>query len=101
MTIGEPIAGVHHWTAVHPRIKSRVSSHFLAGSATLLDPLLPEEEGLQWSREHGPPQRIVLTNRHHLRHGEAFAEEFGCPILCNEAGMHEFAGGPGVEPFAV
>lgn len=94
----EVLPGVHHWTAEHPRIHARVSSHFLTGSATLIDPLLPEE-GMEWFEDH-PPHRIVLSNRHHLRHSERIAEAFGCPILCHESGLHEFAGGPAVEGFA-
>jgi hypothetical protein len=45
-------------------------------------------------------RRVVLSNRHHLRQAEALAERFSCPILCNEAGLHEFEGGPEVEGFA-
>jgi hypothetical protein len=94
----EVLPGVHHWTAEHPRIHARVSSHFLTGSATLIDPLLPDG-GMEWLEDH-PPQRIVLSNRHHLRHSEHIAEAFGCPILCHESGLHEFEGGPAVEGFA-
>jgi hypothetical protein len=40
---------------------------------------------------------VVLTNRHHLRH----STDFGCPIRCHEAGLHEFEGsGVHVEGFA-
>ena len=39
---------------------------------------------------------IVLTNRLHYRQSEAF----GCPVLCHEAGLHEFDGGEAVEGFA-
>ena len=42
----------------------------------------------------------MLSNRHHLRHAPELAERFGCPILCHEAGLHEFEGGPAVEGFA-
>ena len=94
MAISEPIPGVHHWTQIHPRIQSRVHSHYVAVSGTLIDPLIPDE-GIEWFDE-----RIVLSNRHHLRHSERLAERFGCPILCHEAGLHEFAGGPEVTGFA-
>ena len=94
----EALPGLHHWTAEHPRIRARVSSHFVAGSATAIDPLLPEEGGMEWFESH-PPQRIVLSNRHHLRHSERIAAAFGCPILCHESGLHEFEGGPSVEGF--
>jgi hypothetical protein len=56
-------------------------------------------QGLEWFRAAAEPQRIVLTNRHHYRDSDAFREEFGCPVLCHEAGLHEFERGPEVEGF--
>lgn len=94
----EVLPGVFHWSAVHPKIGVEVGSHFVAGSSTAIDPLLPEE-GIEWFEDR-PPQRVVLSNRHHLRHAEQLSEGFGCPILCHEEGLHEFAGGPPVEGFA-
>jgi hypothetical protein len=90
--------GLWHWTAMHPRIKSEVSSHFVASSGTLIDPMLPAE-GVDWFRERGEPRRVVLTNRHHYRQSGDFRRAFGCPVLCHEAGLHEFQGGPEVEGF--
>jgi hypothetical protein len=95
--------GVFWWTVRHPRIKQDVSSYFIAESGTLLDPMIPEE-GLDWFGADGGagvPQRIVLTNRHHLRDSEAFDAAFGCSVHCNDAGLHEFANGPDVEGFFV
>lgn len=94
----EVLDGVFHWKAVHPRIEIEVGCHFVAGSGTAIDPLLPAE-GIEWfdGRE---VRRIVLSNRHHLRHAPEIAKRFGCPILCHEAGLHEFAGGPRVDGFA-
>ncbi|HEX8645640.1 MAG TPA: hypothetical protein VF715_01985 [Thermoleophilaceae bacterium] len=92
--------GVLHWTAVHPKLGIEVSSYYVADAATLVDPMAPEEgvEALDGERR---PQRIVLTNRHHLRHSERFAAAFGIPILCHQAGLHEFSGGgPDVKPFS-
>jgi hypothetical protein len=94
----EVLPGVFHWRAKHPRIGVDVGCHFVAGSGTAIDPLLPEE-GIEWF-EGRDPQRIVLSNRHHLRHSEKIAQRFGCPILCHEAGLHEFQNGPEVEGFA-
>jgi hypothetical protein len=90
--------GLWHWTATHPRINSEVSSHFVAGSGTLIDPMLPVE-GVDWFRERGEPRRVVLTNRHHYRQSDDFVRAFGCSVLCHEAGLHEFEGGPEVEGF--
>jgi glyoxylase-like metal-dependent hydrolase (beta-lactamase superfamily II) len=94
----EILPGVFHWKAVHPRIKIEVDSHFLAGSGTAIDPLLPAE-GIEWFDGRGV-QRVVLSNRHHLRHAPELAERFSCPIHCQEAGLHEFADGPQVDGFA-
>ena len=97
----EVLPGVWHWTAHHPKLGIVVSSYWLEGGGVLIDPLVPEQEGLEWfalrSRE---PAAVLLTNRHHLREAPRFAERFGCPILCNGAGLHEFAGGPEVAGFA-
>jgi hypothetical protein len=96
----EILPGVLHWTALHPKIKFDVSSYYALDSRTLIDPLTPDDV-LAELREHAAPERIVLTNRHHLRESETLAAEFGCPILCHEAGLHEFAGGgPDVDGFA-
>jgi len=96
----EVLDGVVHWTARHPNIGILVSSYWLAAPRVLLDPLLPAE-GIEWFDER-PPQAILLTNRHHLRDSERLQARFGCSIHCNEAGLHEFAGGDAtVEGFAI
>jgi len=116
--------GIHHWKARHPRIQVEVSSYYVEPAATLIDPLEPAE-GIEWfetSRAHRPdgrrdsfphttrppgsfesrtrPERIVLTNRHHYRHSDRFAEAFGCVVLCNENGLHEFDDEREVDGFA-
>lgn len=93
----ELLDGVFHWKAKHPKIGIEVGCHFVAGSGTAIDPLLPAE-GIEWFDEHRP-QRIVLSTRHHLRHAPELAERFGCPILCHESGLYEFEDGPSVEGF--
>jgi glyoxylase-like metal-dependent hydrolase (beta-lactamase superfamily II) len=91
--------GVHHWKARHPRIQVEVSSYYVEPAATLVDPLEPPE-GIEWFESRTKPERVVLTNRHHYRHSGRFAEAFGCPVLCNENGLHEFDDGREVEGFA-
>ncbi len=93
----EIVPGIYHWTAMHPRIKQRVSSYLVESAGVLVDPM-PPEAGLAWFDEHRP-QQIVLTNRHHYRDSGSFTERFGCPVLCSEAGLHEFDGGPDVQGF--
>jgi len=94
----EIIEGVFHWTAVHPNTGSEAGCHFVAGSGTAIDPLLPDE-GIEWFDGRGV-ERIVLSTRHHLRHAREIAERFDCPILCHESGLDEFGDGPAVEGFA-
>jgi hypothetical protein len=83
--------GLLDWTAYRDTIGERVHSHYVTELGVVIDPMpadgpLPSE-----------PRLAVLTNRHHLR----FAADFGCPIRCHEAGLHEFEGGDvEVEGFA-
>ena len=91
--------GIHHWKARHPRIRIEVSSYYVESAAMLIDPLEPDE-GIEWFESHAKPERVVLTNRHHYRHSDRFADAFGCPVLCNENGLHEFADGRVLKGFA-
>lgn len=97
--IRQVLPGVFHWTAIHPRIRLPVDSYYIESARIVLDPMVPRE-GFQWFERRGTPSQIVLTNRHHLRHSEAYAQAFGCPIHCSDAGLHEFERGPKVEGFA-
>jgi hypothetical protein len=96
--VNEIIPGVLHWTAFHEGIGFDVSSYMVERASALIDPMLPEE-GVEAFRGREPAV-ILLTNRHHYRHSDRFVEEFGCPVLCHEAGLHEFKGGPPVQGFA-
>ena len=99
MAMDEIIPGVFHWTAFHERIKQDVNSYFVAdGSGTLIDPMVPAE-GIEWLELNTHPGQIVLTNRHHYRHSQRFVEAFGCPVKCEESGLHEFEGDRPVEGF--
>lgn len=93
----ELLPGVWHWTATHPNTGSEVSSYWVRPAGAVIDALLPEE-GLDAFAEE-PPERVLLSNRHHLRHGERFAERFGSVIECSKPGLHEFEDGPAVEGF--
>jgi hypothetical protein len=96
----EVLPGVFHWTAVHPKIHSRVSSWWLEGEGVAIDPLVPEADGIQWfvSRS-APPTAVLLSNRHHQRDARRFAREFGCAVYCSRAGLREFAHGEQVTGF--
>jgi hypothetical protein len=95
----EVLPGVLHWTRVHDRIGIPVHSYFVADRGLLIDPMEPDE-GLDALADHGNPERIVLSVRHHLRHSERFVTRFGCDIVAHEAGLHEFEDGPEVRGFA-
>ena len=97
--IREVLPGVYHWTAIHPKIRLPVDSYYIEPARVVLDPTVPRE-GLDWFGSRATPSQVVLTNRHHLRHSQRFAEAFGCPIRCSAAGVHEFERGPQVEAFA-
>jgi len=88
------LPGLTHWTAAHPKIGVEVSSYWLADARVLLDPLLPAG-GLEWLREAGPPEHVILTNRHHWRHCSEIVSAFGCAVWCHELGLHELAREPG------
>jgi hypothetical protein len=76
----EILPGIHHWTAFRDTIGTRVSSYWVAPAGILIDPMIPEE-GLEAVTALDPrPQQILLTNRHHLRHGEQLADALDCPI---------------------
>jgi hypothetical protein len=96
--MNEVLPGVLHWTTHHRGIGVEVHSHFAVEAAALIDPRVPEG-GVDEVARYGRPDRILLSNRHHLRHSEQFAAAFGCPIRCHEAGLHEFGDGPDVRPF--
>jgi hypothetical protein len=91
--------GLLDWAAFHEGIGQEVHSHFHVPTGTLVDPKLPPG-GLDALERAGRPQRIVLTSRHHYRDSDAIREAFDCPVLCHEAGLHEFEGGPEVEGYA-
>jgi len=96
----EILPGVHHWETLHPRIEAFVSSYWLEEGGVLIDPLIPEDVGIDWfANRSQEPGTVILTNRHHLREGVIFRETFGCPILVNGAGLWEFTDGEPVEGF--
>jgi hypothetical protein len=96
----EVLPGLFHWTAPHPRIRAQVSSYWIDGAGVLIDPLVPPEQGLEWFAARAvAPTAIVLSNRHHYRQSDLFAERFGCPVSCNRAGLHEFSHGEEVHGF--
>jgi hypothetical protein len=100
--VQEIVPGVFHWTARHPKIHVEVSSYWLDEQGVLFDPLVPAQEGLDWfARRAHSPTAVLLSNRHHYRQADRFAERFGARVLCNRLGLHEFAADQAVEGFDV
>lgn len=97
--------GLFQWSAFHRGIRKDVCSYYFSDAGVLIDPLLPEEgfEGgrdpIEWLGDHGPPQAILLSNRHHYRHSGRLIEAFGVPIRASRPGMHQFSSEQRVEPF--
>jgi hypothetical protein len=81
------LPGLWHWTAFRDTIGADVHSYLHEPSGTVLDPMAPPE-GLE-ALDGRPVERVVLTNRHHLRHADAYRERFGCAVLAHEAGLHD------------
>ena len=90
--------GLWHWTARHEHIHTAVSTYYLADSRVLIDPMIPED-GLGWFEQHGVPEHVLLTNRHHDRQSWRLRDAFGCTIHCVRNGMYELEGRGPAEPF--
>jgi hypothetical protein len=90
--------GLWHWTARHEHIRSEVSSYYLERERVAIDALLPAE-GLGWFEEHGTPEHVVLSNRHHDRHAWQLHEAFGATVHCVRNGVYELDGRGPVEAF--
>ena len=50
-------------------------------------------------RAHGPPEHVVLSNRHHDRQAWRLHETFGAVVHCISNGVHELEGRGPVESF--
>ena len=94
----EVIPGILHWSAFHEAIKMDVHSYYLPEQRVAIDPM-PSEGLLEALADHGGVERVLLTNRHHLRGSEQLVERFGCEVLCPESGMHEFDSDQIVKPY--
>jgi Metallo-beta-lactamase superfamily len=87
--LSEVIPGILAWSGPHPRIGVIVHSHYLAEQRIAIDPI--GVDGLVPALERaGGVERVVLTNRHHLRGAEEIVAAFGAPLLCPRTGLHEF-----------
>lgn len=97
--IAEILPGLLHWSARHPHIGQTVHSYWVQEAGAVLDPMAPPDV-VEALRDGPPPDRVLLTNRHHYRQSDRLAAELGCRVLCPAPGLHEFEGGPEVEGYA-
>ncbi|MDT5029675.1 MAG: hypothetical protein QOE61_6633 [Micromonosporaceae bacterium] len=97
-TVNELAPGLWHWTSRHPHIGSDVSSYYLESERVLIDPMIPPE-GLEWFEQHGAPEHVLLSNRHHDRDAWKLHEAFGCQVHCIRNGLHELEGRGPLVPF--
>ena len=70
----------------------------LAQPRVLIDPTIPAE-GFAWLRDHGPPEHVLLSNRHHDRQSWELRDAFGCTIHCVSNGLYELEGRGPAEGF--
>ena len=91
--------GLHHWTTTHERWGIDVSSYLLAPEGIVIDPRVPAS-GIESVAALATPTVLLLTNRHHYRHADAFVTRFGARVWCNAAGLHELPAHAPVTPFA-
>jgi hypothetical protein len=90
--------GLWHWTARREHIRTEVSSFYLASERVLIDPMIPPD-GLEFFEQHGTPEHIVLSNRHHDRQSWQLQQAFGCAVHCISNGVYEIEGRGEVTPF--
>jgi hypothetical protein len=90
--------GLWHWSTRHEHIHMQVSSYYLLRERVAIDAMVPVE-GLDWFEQHGAPEHVLLTNRHHDRHAWRLHEAFGATVHCVRSGLHELRGRGPVEAF--
>jgi hypothetical protein len=101
LAMEEIAPGIFHWTAFHQGINMLVCSYYVEPAGIVIDPMVPEDVGLEWFEGRSlAPQQAILTTRHHYRHSDQFAARFGLTVRASSPGMHEFEGTDRVvEPF--
>jgi hypothetical protein len=91
-------SGIVHWVATHPNTGSDAHSYALLDSGILLDPILPEDGGIEALAEF-EPQQIVLTGRHHTRDSKSIADHFGIKVRVSQPGAEDASRKVEVVPF--
>jgi hypothetical protein len=94
----EIVPGIFHWRTYHPTLDADVSSYYVEPAGVVLDPRTPEE-GMAAFDGRTPPQQIVATSGHHLRHAEEFAKFFDIPIRVPSEAAENVRRRPRVAPY--
>jgi hypothetical protein len=91
-------AGIVHWVATHPNTRIDAHSYALLDSGVLLDPILPEDGGIDALSDFNP-QQIVLTGRHHTRDARAISDHFDIEVRVSAPGAADASRHVKVVPF--
>lgn len=99
--MNEILPGIWHWATPRASIGGKpVSSYWIDEGGVAIDPLVPEDAGLDWfAARPTPPSAVVLSCRHHYRDSGDFNDRFGCTIQAPRSGMQEFTSGEPVTAY--
>ncbi len=91
--MNELLPGVWHWTVFYDAIGMNVHSYWIEPAGIVLDPMVPDDVGLEWFDERDiQPQQVVLTIGLHWRHSEQFASRWGIPIRVPRPALERYEG---------
>jgi hypothetical protein len=91
--VRELVPGLFHWTTHHDGLGVPVSSYYVEPAGALIDPRVPDDEGLEAFAGRTRPQQVVLTTGLHARHANRFADAFGCVIRASPQALERVSGG--------
>ena len=83
----EIVPGIHTWSWFSEEKGLDFNGFFARreGEAVVVDPPPYQDGDLLQMEQLGPPQAILITNRHHVRNSREFAAHFRIPIRIHEA----------------
>ncbi|MBW3653617.1 MAG: hypothetical protein KY433_08495 [Actinobacteria bacterium] len=89
----ELLPGLFHWTTFHDGIGVAVSSYYVEPAGALIDPRVPDDDGLEAFAGRARPQQVVLTTGLHARHANRFRDAFGCIIRASAQALERVGDG--------
>jgi hypothetical protein len=85
--------GIFHWTAFRETIGMNVHSYWIEPAGIVLDPMVPEDVGLDWWDDRDvKPQQVVLTTGLHWRETPAYVERFDCEVRAAAPALERWKG---------